>query len=250
MKHALIALSLAASALPAAAMAHDVSTAPVVAPGSTVLTVNAEGRTARKPDLALFTAGVATTGRTAAEALSANSAQMAKVLAALKRAGIADRDMQTSNLSLNPVYADMSRQPASPLEQQVPQVIGYQVSNQVTVKQRDLGDFGKVIDTLVSSGANQVSGPNFQVDDAEAALDDARTDAMKRARARANLYASAAGLKVLRILTIAEAGGYAPPPMPMMYARAAMADAAPSTPVAAGEVGLQANVSVTFELGQ
>ncbi|MDE2596651.1 MAG: SIMPL domain-containing protein [Sphingomonadales bacterium] len=249
MKHVAFALALAASSLPGAAMAAELSSGPVVAPGSAVLTVSAEGRTARKPDLALFTAGVTTSGRTAGEALAANSAQMAKVIAALKRAGIADRDVQTSNLSLNPVYADMSRQPVSPLEQQVPQVIGYQVTNQVSVRQRDLEQFGKVIDTLVASGANQVNGPSFQVDDTEAALDDARNDAMKRARERANLYARAAGLKVLRILTIAEAGGYAPP-MPVMYARAAMADAGAPAPVAAGEVALQANVTVTFELGQ
>jgi hypothetical protein len=252
MKYAALTLALAAAlpfaALPATAMAHDISSGPVVAPGSAVLTVSAEGRTARKPDLAVFSAGVTSSGKTAAEALSANSAQMSRVIAALKRNGIADRDIQTSNLSLSPVYADMSRQLASPLEQQVPVVIGYQVSNQVSVKQRNLAEFGKVIDTLVTAGANQVNGPAFQVDDTEAALDDARSDAMKRARDRANLYARAAGLKVLRILTIAESGGYSQP-MPVMYARAAMADSAPA-PVAAGEVSLTASVTVTFELGQ
>ena len=196
----------------------------------------------------MFTAGVASSGKTAGEALSANAADMNRVIQALKRAGIADKDIQTSNLSLNPVYADMSRQPASPLEQQVPRIIGYQVSNQVTVKQRNLADFGRTIDTLVSAGANQVNGPSFQMDDPDAASDDARTMAMKRARARADLYARAAGLKVLRILTIAESGGYQPP-MPVMYARAQMADSAGApTPVAAGEVSLQANVTVMFEL--
>lgn len=246
----LLACSLLAAAAftgAATAGAQTLSPAPVVAPGNAVLTISAEGRTTRKPDLALFNAGVATSGKTAAEALSANSAAMNRVIAALRRAGIAERDIQTSNLSLNPVYADMSRQPGDPLEQQVPRIIGYQASNTVNVKQRDLAGFGKVIDTLVGSGANQVNGPSFQMNDPEAALDEARTDAMKRARARAQLYASAAGLKVVRVLSINENGGYSPP-QPVMY-RVAMADAATApTPVAAGEVSLNANVTVTYEL--
>lgn len=240
-----LALSLA---LPGAAMAHDVSSGPVVAPGNTLLTLSAEGRSTRVPDMGIFTAGVTGSGKTAGEALAANSAQMNRVIQALKRAGIADRDIQTSNLSLNPVYADMSRQPVDPLEQQVPRIIGYQVSNQVTVRQRDLAAFGKVIDTLVSAGANQVNGPSFQMDDPDAALDEARAEAMKKARERASLYARAAGLKVLRVLSISEGGGYVPQP-PVLYARAAMADmAAAPTPVSAGEVSMNVSVTVLFEL--
>ena len=248
MERFLLALAAAAMAVPTLAGAHDISSGPVVAAGSSLLTVTAEGRSTRKPDLALFTAGVSSSGKTAGEALSANAADMNGVIAALKRAGIADRDIQTSNLSHNPVYADMSRQPVSALESQVPRIIGYQVSNQVNVRQRDLGTFGRTIDTLVSAGANQVSGPGFQMDDPDAASDEARTAAMKQARARANLYASAAGLKVVRILSISESGGYVPQP-PVVYARAAMADMAGApTPVAAGEVSLTASVTVMFEL--
>ena len=157
MKFSLFAAIAAAAMLPLPAMAHDTSSGPVVAAGNTVLTVSAEGHSSRKPDLAVFTAGVASSGKTAGEALSANATDMNRVIQALKRAGIADKDIQTSNLSLNPVYADMPRQPASPLEQQVPRIIGYQVSNQVTVKQRNLADFGRTIDTLVTAGANQVN---------------------------------------------------------------------------------------------
>lgn len=245
----LAALALTAVALPAAASAHDVSSGPVVAAGNTLLTLSAEGRSTRVPDLALFSAGVATSGKTAGEALAANAAKMNGVIAALKRAGIADKDIQTSNMSLNPVYADMSQQQArNPLEQMVPPIIGYQVNNTINVKQRKLAEFGKVIDTLVTAGANQVNGPNFQMDNPDAALDEARTDAMKSARARANLYARAAGLKVVRVLTISENGGYAPP-MPVMYAKAAMADREGGpTPMAAGEVSLSSSVSVLFEL--
>ena len=190
-----LALSTAALALPAAA---QVAMTPAIEAGHTLLSVSAEGRTSRKPDMAVFSAGVSSSGKTAGEAMAANSADMAKVIAALKRAGIADRDIQTSNLSLNPVYADMSRQPAAdPLEQQVPRIIGYQANNQVMVKQRNLGQFGKVIDTLVNSGANQVNGPNFMIDEADAALDDARVDAVKKARTRAELYARAVGFATL-----------------------------------------------------
>ena len=126
-------------------------------------------------------------------------------------------------------------------------IIGYQATNTVNVKQRDLKQFGRVLDTLVAAGANQVNGPNFQVDNPEAALDEARTAAMKAARARADLYARAAGLRVVRILTISESGGYVPQPR-VMYAKAEMAmDAAP-TPIAAGQVELSSSVSVQFEL--
>jgi uncharacterized protein YggE len=236
-----LALASAAIALPATA---QVAMTPAIEAGHTLLTVSAEGRTSRKPDMATFTAGVSSSGKTAGEALTANSADMTRVIAALKRAGIAERDIQTSNLSLNPVYADMSRQSADPLEQQVPKIIGYQANNTVTVKQRNLAEFGKVIDTLVSAGANQVNGPNFMVDQADIALDEARIEAVKKARARADLYARATGMKVARMVSISESGGYSPP-MPMYRMEAAQSAAAP---VAPGEVSLEMNVTVQFEL--
>lgn len=242
---ALFAASTLAFA-PASAFAQDRPPEHMAMPGNALLTISAEGRVDRAPDLAVFTAGVASTGQTAGEAMARNATDMARVIAALKKAGIADRDIQTSNLSLNPVYADPNREPRSQLEQLAPRVIGYQANNTVTVRQRRLEAMGKVIDTLVTAGANQVNGPSFVVDDADAALDAARVEAMKKARARAELYARAAGLRVVRIRTIAEGGGYSPP-QPMLYARA-MAAAAPDTPVAAGEVSLSTNVTVTFEL--
>jgi len=249
MKPAFLAvLALSAMALPAAAEAHEVGSGPVVAAGNSLLTLSAEGRSTRKPDLALFTAGVASAGKTAGEALSANSADMNRVIQALKRAGIADRDIQTSNLSLNPVYAPQRQRPDGTMEPEQPKIIGYQVSNTVNVRQRNLAEFGRVIDTLVSAGANQVNGPGFQMDNADEALDEARIAAMAKARARAGLYARAAGLKVVRILSISESGGYSPQP-PVMYARAMIADAGGApTPVAAGEVAMTANVTVLFEL--
>ena len=252
MKPFTLALALAALAAPLAAplaaQAHELSSGPVVAAGNTLLTLSAEGRSNRTPDLAVFSAGVTSQGKTAGEALSANSADMNKVIAALKRAGIADRDIQTSNLSLNPIYQPQRPMPDGTVEPAQPKIIGYQVYNTVNVRQRNLAQFGRVLDTLVAAGANQINGPNFQMDDPDAATDEARTQAMKKARARANLYASAAGLKVLRILAISESGGYVPQPQ-VMYSRAAMADGMEkSTPVAAGEVSLISTVTVLFEL--
>ncbi len=242
---ALSALTLAA---PLPVIAQDLGPAPVMQPGNTLLSLNAEGRTTRQPDLALFTAGVASTGKTAGDALSANSAAMNRVIQALKRAGIAERDIQTSNLSLQPVYAERQRLPDGSFSDEEPRITGYRVSNTVSVKQRKLDQFGRVIDTLVSAGANQVNGPDFQIDKPDAALDEARTDAVTKARGRANLYARAAGLKVVRILSITESGGYTPRPQ-AMYARVAMAeDASAPTPIEAGELEVQANVTVTFEL--
>jgi len=246
MKHSVLAaFALSAMALPATAQAQEAAV-PAIERGHTLLTVTGEGESTRKPDLAVFTAGVSSTGKTAGEALRANSADMSRVIAALKQAGIADRDIQTSNLNLNPVYADMSRQPVDPLAQQMPRIIGYQVSNTVTVKQRKLDEFGKVIDTLVSAGANQVNGPSFQIDKPATALDEARTAAMKAARERATLYANAAGLKVVRILSISESGGYVP--RPMVAYRMAAAEVAAAPPIEAGEVSLNASVTVQFEL--
>jgi len=237
--------TLAAFVLPAAAQAQDVEGL-AIAPGNTLLTVSAQGKASRAPDLAVFTAGVATTGKTASEALGTNSAAMNRVIRALKAAGVAEKDIQTSNLNLSPVYASRQRS-ADPLEQQAPPIVGYRVSNNVMVKQRELGDFGKVIDTLVSAGANQVSGPSFQMAEPEEALDEARREAIARARARARLYAGATGLSVRRIVTISESGSHAPGP-PVAYARAMAMDVAEATPVVTGEVEMQANVTVTFEL--
>ncbi|NCU11785.1 MAG: SIMPL domain-containing protein [Sphingomonadaceae bacterium] len=241
---ALAPLALALS-LPGAAMAH--SDQPAIAASSTLLTLTVEGKSARTPDLAVFNAGVTTQGKTASEAMSANAAAMTQVIATLKKAGIADRDIQTSQISLNPVYSQPVIGPNGQITQE-PRIIGYQATNQVTVRSRDVKGFGKVLDALVGSGANQINGPSFQLDDPVAAMDEARTKAMKTARARADLYARASGLRVVRIVSISESGGYAPPPV---YARTAMVDAAAAeafTPVAAGEVETQVSLTVQFEL--
>lgn len=243
-------LLIAVWAMPAAACAQQVSSSPVVAPGDSVLTVSAEGKSLRTPDLAVFNAGVTTQGKTAGEALAENSTAMARVIAQLKHAGIAERDIQTSNLTVEPVYSDPNRVPRQDDGSAAPTIVGYRASNSVSVRQRDLKNFGRVIDTLVAAGANQVNGPSFTMGDPDPALDEARLDAMRKARARAELYARAAGLRVLRILTISESGGYYGAPQ-VMFSRVAggiVPPPPPPAPMQPGELQLTANVTVTYEL--
>lgn len=205
----------------------------------TALTVAAEARASEKPDIATLNAGVVTEAPTAEAALAENARRMNAVIAAVKRAGVAERDIQTSQLSVQPqmVYA----------ENVPPRLSGYQATNMVSVKVRNLANVGKTVDALVAVGGNQLNGISFGLDNPDAALDRARAEALKKARARADVYAQAVGMRVFKIIAIEEGGSVSPPrpyAMPMM-ARAAIAD---STPVAAGEVELTANVSVTFEL--
>lgn len=249
MKTITFAAAAGLAALAAPALAQVAAPVSTIAAGHTVLTVTAEGSTTGQPDMAMFSAGVTTQGDTASAALAQNSTRMTQVIAALKRAGIAERDIQTSNLNLNPIYAPPRRLPDGSVEDQGQKIIGYQVSNTVSVKQRKLADYGKVIDALVSAGANQVNGPNFMLSQPEASLNSARTAAIKSARDRAQLYAQAAGLRVVGILSINESGGYAP--QPVMYRRMAMEAAAsppPPAPIMGGELETNVNVTVQFEL--
>lgn len=235
--------ALTMAALPALAQETG---QPSIAAGSTLLSLSAQGKSTRTPDLAMFNAGVVTQGTSASEALSSNAAAMNRVIATLKKAGIADKDIQTSQISLNPVYSQPEYGPNG-VPRQEPRITGYQAVNNVTIRSRNVAGFGKVLDALVASGANQVNGPSFQMAEPAAAMDEARLDAMKSARARAELYARAAGLRVLRIVSISESGGFAPPQPVYVRAMKAEAAAAP-TPIAVGEVEAEVNLSVQFEL--
>ncbi|GMM93038.1 SIMPL domain-containing protein [Qipengyuania sp. MTN3-11] len=262
MRAAFLFLAASAATLPLAPLSAQVVQPEVAIPANhTVLTVNGSGESMRAPDMAIFSAGVTSQGTTAADALGQNSRAMEQVIAALRRAGIAERDIQTSNLSINPVYRDPNREaalraqsgqpyvPPAP-EDQIPTIIGYQVNNTVSVRQRELGEYGRIIDTLASAGANQINGPNFQLDEPEPALDEARRDAMADARRKAELLAGSAGLRIVRIVSITEGGGHYGPP-PMAFARMA-ADSAPPppppAPVQPGELEMNASVTVVYEL--
>jgi uncharacterized protein YggE len=211
---------------------------PAAVPTPTTLTISAEGRVTRAPDIAEVSGGVVTSAPTAAAAMAENASRMTAVVAAVKKAGIADRDIQTSGLNLQPQYRYENNQP--------PVLTGYQVTNTVSLRLRKIGEAGRLLDTLVGVGANQLSGPNFSVDAADAALDEARVAAVAMARTRAQLYAQAAGLRIKRIVSISESGAIEPGPRPMMMARSMKMEAAP--PVEPGEVALGVNVTMVFEL--
>lgn len=227
--------ALLACALPLApAAAQPVPPAPAVT--GVRLDVAATGEATRVPDLARITAGVVTQSPNASEALRQNAARMERVRAALRRAGIADRDIQTSNISLQPDYRYQDNQP--------PQLTGYRASNEVSVRFRDLQASGAILDALVAEGANQINGPALEIDRPETALDEARTRAVAVARARAELYARTLGLRVKRIISIGEPG--ATPIMPMPAMRLQANDVA--TAIAPGEQVLSVTLNVSFEL--
>ncbi|MET3725399.1 SIMPL domain-containing protein [Sphingomonas trueperi] len=234
-----LAALLALAASPQAFAQAQPAAQPIPADG-TVLDIVAEGTSTRVPDLALIQAGVVTTASTAGEAMQQNAARMAAVLGALRKAGIAERDLQTSSVNLAPQYRYQENKP--------PVITGYQASNQLTVRFRDVAKSGTILDALVAQGANNIAGPNLTLADEEGALDEARRDAITKAKARANLYAQAAGLKVDRILLISEAGmPQMPQPVPMlMRGKAMMAEA--DTAIVPGEQKVTASVSVRFLL--
>ena len=206
---------------------------------ATTLNLAAFGETKIAPDMASISLGVNTDATNAAEALSANAAQMSKVMNALAAAGIAPKDIQTSNLSLNAQYDYEANQ--------TPKLRGYQASNSVTVIVHDLKKLGQAVDATVKAGANQVNGVSFGVSDPGAAEDAARQKAVKALLAKANLYANASGYKVARLVSLSESGGYqAPQPMPMMAMARMEKDA--GSPVSGGEMSLRIDVSAVYEL--
>jgi len=210
--------------------------------GSTprLLTVSGEGEAKARPDQATLSAGVVTDGKTAADALGTNSRAMTSVFATLKRLGIPDKSIQTSGISVTPQYPDYnSKQPH--------RVIGYQVSNSVTVTADDLDRLGPAIDALVSSGANNLGEISFSIRDPKPLMATTREDAVKDAMAKAETLSRAAGVSLGPIVSISE-GSYAAPPQPMrIMAFTTAVDKAP-TPVAAGENTLSTTVSVTWEI--
>jgi uncharacterized protein YggE len=236
MKAAAALAVLAAAAVPPAAQAQ--TQGQVVLAEGTLLTVNADGKSEARPDMAIVSLGETTEGQTAAAALAENARRMTALNAALRRAGIAERDIQTSNVSVYPqqVYG----------EGQAPRITGYQANNSVTVKVRRIDNTGRVIDAAVGAGGNTVNGVSFTHADPDAQLDIARRDAIAEARRRAELYASALGMRVNRIVSVSEGGGYAPP-MPVPVERFAAQDAA-ATPVSPGEIETRVSVSVMFDL--
>jgi hypothetical protein len=194
------------------------------------------------PDLALITASVVTEAKTATEARSKNAEKMLEVMTALKATEIAKNDIQTSGISLNPQYRYENNQ--------APMITGYQANNTVSIKIRDISKTAEVIDIVISKGVNQLNGPSFDVAKPEIILDRLRAKAMANARARADIYAKAAGLKISHIIGISEGGAGYMPPMPFPQARAEMmsASAAAPTQISAGLITLSLPLTVSFAL--
>ncbi|MFG6083069.1 SIMPL domain-containing protein [Paracoccus litorisediminis] len=202
------------------------------------LTVTGEASATAEPDLAIITLGVSTEGDSAAAAMSENSTRQKAVIDALTAEGIEARDIQTSGLNLSPRMQYDNNQP--------PKMVGYTAQNSVTVRVRDIAGLGAVLDKLVATGANEISGISFAREDLEAAQDQARADAVKDARRRAELMAEAAGLKLGNIRALAD-NPVSEGPRPVMAMRAeAKADS--SVPIAAGELEINARVSAVFDL--
>jgi uncharacterized protein YggE len=208
---------------------------------ATTLNLSAYGETRIEPDMATITLGVVTDGKTAAEAMAANAQRMNAVVASLKKAGIADKDIQTSSLNLNPQYRYEQNEP--------PVLVGYQASNQVTIRVLDLKKLGAAVDATVSAGANQVQGISFGLLDPTAAENAAREAAVKALAAKAELYAKATGYRVARLVSLSEGGGYAPrPPLPMAEMAMVRGMAKDATPVQGGELTVRIDISGLYEV--
>ncbi len=241
--------------------------------GNTVLMVEGRGEKLVAPDMAMFSAGVETTGATAREALQANARTTRIVLDAARALGIAERDIQTAQVRVRPVMSDdrdrrgfssyerdgrstkaaivsVSTSDPTSEHEAPPRIIGYRATNSVNIRQRDLDEFGKTIDTLVEAGANRVEGPDFMLDDDRATLDETRQLAMRDARRRAELQAEAAGLRVKRIMLIMEGrdSGLRSRLSSLISSQDLGSDPYGRTPMAPGQLAISSSVNVTFEL--
>ena len=212
------------------------------------LSVVGEGVARAAPDMATVTMGVVSEAPHAREALSANTDSMQRILDALKAAGVAPRDLQTSGFTVEPIYSQPPRDfdGSQPFE---PQIVGYRVRNEVTVRVRDLAKTGEILDQTLTLGANSVSGPTFTVADPAPLEDKARRAAVEDAMRKATLYAGAARVTLGPIARIEENVTEGPQPIPLAaMAREKASDAA--VPVEGGEIAFQAQVAITWRIAE
>ena len=235
MRHAFA--PIAAAVMIAGCAAPQATAADQVAPRT--WTVNGEGQAHATPDMAIISIGVQSDAPTAAAALRQNSSDMSATIKKLKELGVADRDIQTSGLSVNPRYDYENNR-------QQPKVIGFTASNSVTVRLRDLSKAGGVIDQSVQSGANTLGGITFGFDDPKPLYDEARRDAVADAKQKAALLTEAAGVRLGKLLFIQD--GYVAQPMQKMYSARMEMAADSSVPMEAGESTVTATISLVYEI--
>lgn len=221
---------------------------PVFAAGS--MQITGHGEITATPDTAYVTSGVTSQGTTAKEALDANTKDMAALIATLKAAGIESADIQTSGFGVNPNYVYSDNKDANGY-QLPPKIVGYTVTNGVTVHVRDLTKLGAVLDQAVTVGANTISGINFAVEDPSELYNEARKAAFADAKGKADLYAEASGTELAALSLISEQQGYNQPPQPYMFkATAAAADRSAPVPVEVGSLTFSIDVNVNWDLKQ
>jgi len=238
---AMMVMAAPIAALPVAAQAQSVTGAPSVSDLPS-LNLSATGEVKIAPDMATVSFGVMTEAATAQEAMSANATKMNQVITALRRAGLEQRDVQTSGLNLSAQYDYQENQP--------PRLRGYQASNRVTVRVSDLTKVGNTVDAVVAAGVNQIDGVEFGLRDPSAAEDQARQLAVRALQAKAALYAQALGKPLGEIRSLTESGGYVPQPRPVMYVRAASADMGGSTPIEGGELSVKIDITGVYSLSR
>lgn len=211
------------------------------------ITVTGEGEARLSPDMAVIRLSVLREADTAREAMDANNEAMERVIAALKEAGVAERDIQTSGLSITPQYV----YPNENNGESRPRIDGYQVTNGLTVRVRELDEVGEILDRSVTLGVNQGGNIVFTNDDPKEALNEARRKAVEDALAKARVLTETAGVTLGDVLEITEATRGTPPPMPLGVRAMRMEAAADaSVPVEAGENTYQVEVNITFGINQ
>lgn len=208
-------------------------------PETAVVSLSGVGEILAVPDMATIRTGVVMTARTAKEALAANTERMSAVLSTISSAGVEDRDVTTGSFEVSPVYDYSSSQPV---------LTGYQVRNNVVVTVRELDDIGAILDAVVSSGSNQVDSLTYDFSNRVELEDQARRAAVDDVKRKLRIYTDAAGVAVVRLLSLDEAGNYAAPQVMAMSARAESFSGGAPVPMSTGERSVTVTVNTRYQI--
>jgi uncharacterized protein len=214
-------------------------------PAQARVIVVGEGSVTVAPDYARLNSGVSTNAKTVKEASDSNSKVMAAMIAALVDAGIAKKDIQTTQFSIEPIYTSVSSNSSNG----APKLSSFRVSNQVNVTIHEIGRVGDILDRLVKAGATNVGNIEFLFSEQQKVLDQARERAIADARHKAELYAQASGVNLGRVAGITESSDFEPI-APLGVARPKLASPARSVPIERGEDTVTARVTVGFDIAQ